>query len=123
MAEISEISVEELTQRLEKKEQIFFINLHHHHHRDWSLMKARGALIIDDDEVAKHLEEIPRDRPIIVYSTCIGDEASFKAAQVLQDNGWTNVYSLTGGFAAYVEAGLPVESAPENTEARKIMLL
>lgn len=123
MADTSEISVEELKQRLEKREEFFFINLHHHNHRDWSLMKARGALVVDDDEVGKHLEEIPRNRPVIVYATCTGDEAAFKVAHELQNNGWTDVHPLTGGFAAYVGAGLPVEPSKETTQARKTMLL
>lgn len=123
MIDTFELSVEELKQRLERREEFFFINLHHHHHRDWSLMKARGALVLDDNEIEKHLEEIPRDRPIVIYATCTGDEASFKTARVLQNHGWSDVHPLTGGFAAYVGAGLPVEGSTESTQARKTMLL
>ncbi len=50
-------------------------------------------------------EEADRDEPIVVY--CAGGVRSALAAQSLQTLGYTNVRSLTGGFGAWKDAGLP----------------
>jgi rhodanese-related sulfurtransferase len=50
---------------------------------------------------------LPRDRPIIVY--CGGGSRSALAADTLQQMGWTDVRSLSGGFRAWVESGGDVE--------------
>jgi len=46
-----------------------------------------------------------RDEPIVVY--CAGGTRSALAARSLQDMGYSNVSSLTGGFGAWKNAGLP----------------
>ena len=100
-----------------------FVNVRHHQDWDGSLFMARGALRIPDDEVERHLEEIPHDRPVVVYSSCPGDEASMQAARMLRQYGWDDVHPLVGGFNAYLQAGLPVEGIGRNVPATKIMLL
>lgn len=117
------ITASEVKSRMKSGDQFFFVNIRHH--RDWDLavMKVRGALRINDDEVDKHLEQIPRDRTIIVYSTCPGDEPSARAAELLQQRGWNDVHFLIGGFKTYCQEGLPVEEIGEGSSVRKIMLL
>jgi rhodanese-related sulfurtransferase len=44
----------------------------------------------------------------LVY--CHTDAASIQGAQNLVDAGFTNVYRLEGNFAAWVDAGYPVET-------------
>jgi len=48
-----------------------------------------------------------KDRPLIVY--CDGSERSAKAAVALKRLGFTRVANLSGGLAAWRQAGLPVE--------------
>ena len=48
-----------------------------------------------------------KDRPLIVY--CDGSERSAKAAAALKRQGFTRVVNLSGGLAAWQQAGLPVE--------------
>lgn len=118
-----EITAEEVKARLKAGEQLFFVNLQHHQDWDLAVMKARGALRIQDNQVEAHLEEIPRDRTIIVYSTCPGDEPSVNAAKLLQQRGWNDAHSLAGGFKAYCQEGLPVEEIGEGSSVKKIMML
>ncbi len=58
-----------------------------------------GAVNIDHSEVARRLDEIPRDKPIVVY--CRSDNRSGQAARVLVDNGFTEVYDIDGGLVAW----------------------
>jgi rhodanese-related sulfurtransferase len=48
-----------------------------------------------------------KERPVIVY--CDGGERSAKALAALKKQGFTRVASLSGGIAAWQQAGLPVE--------------
>ncbi len=118
-----EITAGEVKTRLKAGEQLFFVNLRHHLDWDTAVMKARGALRIPDDQLEAHLEEIPRDRTIIVYSACPGDETSISAARLLLQHGWKDVHPLVGGFNAYCQEGLPVEEIGEGSKVKKIMLL
>lgn len=118
-----EITADEVKARLKKGEQLFFVNLRHHQDWDLAVMKARGALRVPDDQVEAHLDEIPRDRTVVVYSTCPGDEPSIEVAQKLQKLGWQDVHPLHGGFKAYLSAGLPVEEIGAGSSTRRVMFL
>jgi len=48
-----------------------------------------------------------KERPVIVY--CDGGERSAKALAALKKHGFTRVANLSGGLAAWQQAGLPVE--------------
>ena len=48
-----------------------------------------------------------KERPVIVY--CDGGERSAKALASLKKQGFTRVANLSGGLAAWQQAGLPVE--------------
>jgi rhodanese-related sulfurtransferase len=48
-----------------------------------------------------------KDKPLIVY--CATDNRSSTAVATLKKRGFTNVFSLSGGFAAWQSAGLPVQ--------------
>ena len=48
-----------------------------------------------------------KDKPVIVY--CASGNRSSTAAAVLRKSGFSNVANLSGGFAAWQAAGLPVQ--------------
>ena len=48
-----------------------------------------------------------KDKPVIVY--CATGSRSSVAARVLTKRGFSNVVNLSGGFAAWQQAGLPVQ--------------
>jgi len=100
-----------------------FIELRHHHQHDWNLYKVRGAVRIENDTLAQHLEEIPHTRPVIVFSDCPGNDASIQVAQELIASGWSDVHALDGGFGAYLAAGLPVEPVSKAVPATRVMFL
>ena len=123
MVEGFEVSVDTVKKLLKSGDPLFFVNLRHHLDWDTAVMKARGAFRVSDDRVEQHLSEIPRDRTIIIYSICPGDEPSIRAARLLQQHGWNDVHPLDGGFYAYLRAGLPVVGIPGRDVATKMMFL
>ena len=58
-------------------------------------------------EVASRLTELPRDKEIIV--TCRTGNRSSQIADLLREQGFTNVHNMTGGIVAWEEAGYAVE--------------
>lgn len=118
-----DVTTEAVKDYMHHGDALLFIELRHHHKHDWNLFKARGALRVEYDAVEEHLSEIPHDRPIVVFSDCPGMETSARTARLLLKKGWNDVHTLSGGFDAYLEAGLPVEAASRHVPATDIMLL
>ena len=83
-------------------------------HAEWEAGHLPGTENIPLGYLTDRLEEIPRDKPLVVH--CQSGARSAIATSVLRANGLTNVINLTGGFASWQDAGHPVERA-EASEA------
>ena len=66
-----------------------------------------GVKLIPLGTVANRLNEIPKDKPVIV--TCHSGNRSGQATEYLRSQGYTNVHNMTGGISAWQQAGYPVE--------------
>jgi len=67
--EIPRITVEELKAKLAKNAPVFIIDSRSPGSYDNSEIKIKGAVRIPMDEIESRLNEIPRDREIVVYCT------------------------------------------------------
>lgn len=61
--------------------------------------KLENSHNIPVEELRSRLDEIPRDKKIIVY--CSKGLKSYFASRILTQNGFENVYSLSGGYLLY----------------------
>ncbi len=68
----------------------------------------KGAVNIHAGRVMKNLEEIPRDRQVIVH--CQGGDRSSTAISALMSQGFHNLANLTGGINAWNEHHFALES-------------
>ena len=68
-SEIPRITVDELKDKLAKHAPVFIIDSRSQGSYDGSEIKIKGALRIPADEIESRLNEIPRDREIVVYCT------------------------------------------------------
>ena len=107
-ADAQRITVEELKQMLAKNQPVTIIDVRGSDY-DSSDSKIKGAIRITPGDVAAHVKEIPRDKPIVTYCSCATDGGALAAAQVLRENGFKNVRALKGGWPAWNEAGGPIE--------------
>ncbi|MFP7494563.1 rhodanese-like domain-containing protein [Terribacillus saccharophilus] len=76
----------------------------------------QGAMIIPQQELAERLDEIPRDKEIILYCWDVWCNTAAKAAVYLLKDGF-KVKELSGGIAAWNEMNLPVSDVkvlPDN---------
>lgn len=74
---------------------------------EWERGHIAGATLIPLPVLHERLEEIPRDRPIVVH--CQHGARSGKGAATLDAFGFTDVHELHGGFATWEATGHPVE--------------
>ena len=69
-----------------------------------------GAILIPVKEIEANLDKIPKDKIVIVYCNGKGCEKSSKAARILVQNGYTQVFSIGGlGIYEWIDKGYPVE--------------
>ncbi|HET8671561.1 MAG TPA: rhodanese-like domain-containing protein [Candidatus Saccharimonadales bacterium] len=75
---------------------------------DYQKEHILNAKNIPSDEIfARANREIPKDSKVIFYCRCQGEGASMEARSEIIKKGFTEVYVLKGGLAAWKESGLP----------------
>lgn len=74
---------------------------------------ARGAMHLSKGVIERDIEKAIPDRHQEIILYCGGGFRSILAARSLQEMGYTNVRSLTGGWRGWQSAGGPTESEDE----------
>jgi rhodanese-related sulfurtransferase len=69
MADDLRITVDEVRQRMQNGEQFVFVDTRNPHAWAQSDVMLPGAVRVPADELAKHLSELPKDKPIVTYCT------------------------------------------------------
>lgn len=59
----------------------------------------KDAKLVSVDEIDKHLSELSKDKPVLLY--CASGARSAQAASYLSSNGFTKVYNLDGGISQW----------------------
>ncbi|HET9368997.1 MAG TPA: rhodanese-like domain-containing protein, partial [Vicinamibacterales bacterium] len=72
---------------------------------EWNDTHIDGAQHITLGYLPDHLDEIPRDRPIVVH--CAMGGRSSIAASILKSKGFENVINLAGGIGDWIKEGMP----------------
>ena len=75
---------------------------------EYARFHASGAHHIPQCQLADRIDELPRDRELLVI--CASGARSLKAAAFLKQAGLANVCSVAGGSNGWRKAGLPVET-------------
>jgi hydroxyacylglutathione hydrolase len=76
--------------------------------REHGQKRIAGSMSIPLNHLREKLEELPKDRPLLVY--CAGGYRSSIAASLLQTNGFPLVSEIAGGLAGWEAAKLPVQT-------------
>jgi rhodanese-related sulfurtransferase len=74
---------------------------------EWNQYHAPGTTLIPLGELASRLNEIPRDKPIVVV--CRSGNRSQEGRDILLAAGFTQVTSMAGGLNEWRAAGYPIE--------------
>jgi rhodanese-related sulfurtransferase len=66
-----------------------------------------GSVPIPIDMVGMRLNEVPKNRPVVVY--CAVGSRSRIVAQALSDRGYPEVYNMRDGIAGWYRNGFPIQ--------------
>ncbi|HEU4597030.1 MAG TPA: rhodanese-like domain-containing protein [Pyrinomonadaceae bacterium] len=78
--------------------------------REWEAEHARGAKHLGRGVIERDIEREVPDKAAELILYCGGGYRSALAADNLRRMGYTNVFSLAGGWRAWKEADAPVEA-------------
>jgi rhodanese-related sulfurtransferase len=76
---------------------------------EWAAGHAAGAMHLGKGIIERDIEAKAPDKSTKLVLYCGGGFRSALAADALQKMGYTNVFSLDGGWRAYQEQKLPIE--------------
>ena len=105
---IREVTVEETQQRMSANPDAKLFDVREDH--EWQAAHAAGAEHLGKGIIERDIEEKVPDKSTEVILYCGGGFRSALAADVLQQMGYTNVFSMAGGWKAWKDFGAPTES-------------
>ena len=104
---VREITVEETRNRLLSGLPIRLIDVREDH--EWEAGHAAGAEHLGKGIIERDIEQLVPDKETELILYCGGGYRSALACDNLQRLGYTNVYSLDGGWTAWKDSGAPTE--------------
>lgn len=109
MAGVREVSVAETLERLKEKATLIDVR----EDNEYAAGHAAGAEHIGRGVIERDIRFKHPDKSAEIILYCGGGYRSALAAANLQKMGYTNVWSMAGGWTAWTEAEAPVEQEAE----------
>ena len=103
---IKEVSVAEAQARLAENQNALLIDVREDN--EWQAAHAEGAEHLGKGIIERDIETAVPDKTAELILYCGGGYRSALASDALEKMGYTNVWSLAGGWKAWKEAGAPV---------------
>jgi len=104
---IREVTVEETLSRLAADKSVQLIDVREDN--EWQAAHAAGAEHLGKGIIERDIETAVPDKGAQLILYCGGGYRSALAADALQQIGYTNVFSMAGGWKAWKDAGGPIE--------------
>ncbi len=98
---LPQLSPVEAAEALGRTPPPFLLDVREPHEWEIGNLGARGAVLIPYSQVRGRVEELPRDRPILIY--CHVGVRSALVAETLRSLGFGEVANLRGGYRGWVE--------------------
>ncbi|HXL81490.1 MAG TPA: rhodanese-like domain-containing protein [Pyrinomonadaceae bacterium] len=105
---IREVTVDETKQRMKANRGAKLIDVREDN--EWQVGHAAAAEHLGKGIIERDIEASVPDKSTELILYCGGGFRSALAADVLQTMGYTNVFSMAGGWKAWKDSGGPVEN-------------
>jgi len=105
---IKEVTVAETRERLQDNPPAKLIDVRED--KEWEASHAAGSVHLGKGIIERDIEATVPDKSSELILYCGGGYRSALAADVLQQMGYTNVFSMAGGWKAWQESDAPIES-------------
>ena len=106
---VREVSVDETRERMRSSDEVRLIDVREDN--EWQAAHVAGAAHLGKGIIERDIETTVPDKTTELILYCGGGYRSALAAEVLQQMGYTNVFSLAGGWKAWKDSGAPIEEA------------
>lgn len=104
---IKELTIDDVRRKQEKGERFTLIDVREDH--EWAKGHLPGAVHLGKGIIERDVETRFPDTGVELVLYCGGGFRSALAADNLQKMGYTNVYSMDGGYRGWTDAGLKIE--------------
>ena len=104
---IREVTVDETRQRMLSDNGVRLIDVREDN--EWEAGHVAGSLHLGKGIIERDIEATVPDKATEVILYCGGGYRSALAADVLQQMGYTNVFSMAGGWKAWKDSGAPTQ--------------
>jgi rhodanese-related sulfurtransferase len=104
---IREVTVDETRERMSADNSIHLIDVREDN--EWADAHASGAEHLGKGIIERDIEVSIPDKSTEVILYCGGGYRSALVADVLQNMGYTNVFSMAGGWKAWKDSGAPTD--------------
>lgn len=104
---IREVTVDETRERMAANNGVRLIDVREDN--EWQAAHAAGAEHLGKGIIERDIEAQVPEKATEVILYCGGGFRSALAADVLQNMGYTNVFSMAGGWKAWKDSGAPTE--------------
>ena len=106
-ARITEMTPAQVAELRERGDAVVYLDVRESN--EWNLGRLPGAVFLPRGQLESKIEELaPRDSRVVIY--CARGNRSALAADTMQQMGYENVASMSGGFQQWVMEGHEVES-------------
>src|SRR5690349_22039059 len=106
---VREISVADTRQRMRANNEAKLIDVRED--KEWDAAHAAGAVHLGKGIIERDIETAVPDKDTELILYCGGGYRSALAGDALQRMGYTNVFSMAGGWRAWQEAGGEIETS------------
>ncbi len=104
---VREMTVDEYRQRIAAGEEIILVDVREDH--EWEAGHLPGAIHIGKGVIERDIEERIPDHAAPIVLQCGGGYRSVLVCENLARMGYTNTWSLAGGYRDWLAEGLPEE--------------
>jgi membrane protein DedA with SNARE-associated domain len=94
-----------------KFDTVALFDVRSHGYYEAGTMRILGSSRLEPNGVNQEFIELPKDRELVLYCTCVREATSVKVAHALAERGY-RVSVIKGGLRAWKKAGLPLEPVP-----------
>ena len=111
---VREVTVAETQQRMREDKDVTLIDVRED--SEWNEAHAAGAIHLGKGIIERDIEKTAPDKEAELILYCGGGYRSALASDALQKMGYTNVFSMAGGWKAWKESGGEIEETTDYTE-------
>ena len=105
---VKETNVGDVKRRIEAGEKFLLVDVREDN--EWANGHLPGAVHLGKGIIERDIEQRVPDTNAKLILYCGGGFRSALAADVLQEMGYTNVFSMAGGWKAWKESGAPTKT-------------